>query len=286
MERVENKVFKVRNLKNGLSNLQDFEKIVDKKKVYELGVLDEIFGPKRVFKCAICKELTVESGEVNVQMDLFCEETMDGIDPDVYPFMHFGCLALGFMGLGSRLDGQYVAQVVDTRRKEGSNVLSSFRFRCKDGVSAYIDFPDFCVATTDIMGGFTISIRLRSEGIDFMDGSHPLALNVVALCRFMDDKLETKMLIKKHGKRIYQAVGQVEILDPEIGNLRLNDTPSGDVIDKTMFDVAEIIRKIRSSVGSGASASTKDGRGIKEDEASSTDAAQREASGSKVRALF
>ncbi|ATG22748.1 movement protein [Grapevine virus G] len=286
MERVENKVFKIRNLKNGLSNLQDFEKIVDKKKVYELGVLDEIFGPKRVFKCAICKELTVESGEINAQMDLFCEETLDGIDPEAYPFMHFGCLALGFMGLGSRLDGCYVAQVIDTRRREGSNVLSSFRFKCKDGVSAYIDFPDFCVATTDIMGGFTISIRLRSEGIDFVDGSHPLALNVVALCRFMDDKLETKMLIKKHGKRIYQAVGQVEILNPEIGDLRLNDSPTGEEFNKTMFDVAEIIRKIRSSVGQQRTGVIKDGRGIKEDEASSTDAAKCEAPGSKVRALF
>nr|UKT68836.1 movement protein [Grapevine virus N] len=273
MERSESRIFKVRNAKNGLQNLQDFERIIDRKKVYDIGLLDEIFGPKRVFRCAVCKELTVEGGEINAQMDLFCEETIDGIEVEKYPFLHFGCLALGFMGLGSNLSGSFTAHVLDTRLREGSNVMCSFRFSCKDGVAAFIDFPDFCVATEDILQGFTICIRIKSEGLEFVDGTHPLSLNVVAVCRFLDDKLESKMLLKKHGKRMYQAIGHTEILDPSIGTLQINQDES-QAFDKTMFDVAEIIRRIELNQGSSRLCN---GGGAKEDAQRGDNSHQRKA---------
>nr|QQG34666.1 MP [Agave tequilana vitivirus 1] len=237
-------VFKVKDRRNGIQDLKEFNSVVDKSKVYDSSSFHELFGPKRIYKSAVCREIEVVNGQVNTEIDLYSDETIQAINEEEYPFMHIGCIALGFMGLGRNMKGEFDVVVRDARLRVNKEICA-FRFRCNDRVAAFVDFPDFCVATTDIQNGFTIQLSIISRGLEFLDGTHPLALNLVSVCRFMDDKLESKMLVKKHGKHMYQELCNTEILDPRVGRLQESKVMANNQIEgDTMRDVLETIRII------------------------------------------
>ncbi|QED42789.1 putative movement protein [Agave vitivirus A] len=235
-------VFKVKDKRNGIQDLKEFDSVIDKSKVYETSAFKELFGPKRVYKSAICKEIEVVNGEVCAEIELYSDETIRAINEEEYPFMHVGCIALGFMGLGRNMKGEFDVVVQDARLRLNNNICA-FRFKCNDRVAAFVDFPDFCVATTDIQNGFTLKLSVKSRNLEFLDGTHPLALNLVSVCRFMNDKLESKMLVKKHGKHMYQELCDTEILDPRVGRLQETKVTTSTQLEKdTMRDVLEAIR--------------------------------------------
>nr|AXE72386.1 movement protein [Blackberry virus A] len=236
-------VFKVKDKRNGVVDLKEFNKVIDKRKVYDCGVLDELFGPKRVYRSDICQEIEVKDGRVDTEIDLCSDESLLRVDEEKFPFLHVGCIALGFMGLGRNMRGEFTVVVRDGRIKMGRNALCAFKFVCKERVSAFVDFPDFCVATIDLKSGFTLQLSITSTNLEFLDETHPLALNLVTVCRFMDGSLESKMLVRKYGKHMYQTLCDTEVLDPKIGKLvetkvHVDGTSEGD----TMRDVLEAIR--------------------------------------------
>ncbi|ARS73023.1 movement protein [Agave yellow streak virus Jalisco 1] len=266
--RMESKVevFKVKDKRQGISDLKEFNKTIDKSKVYGQNVFSELFGEKRVYKSAICKDIEVRNGAVDTEIELYADETVKAVDEELYPFMHVGCIALGFMGLDRRMKGSFTVVVRDGRKKKGSDEICAFRFICKDKVAAFVDFPDFCVATADLKQGFTLKLSITSEGLEFLDETHPLALNLVSICRFMDDTMETKMLVKKHGKHMYQELCETEILHPSIGKLQETKVePQTD--NDTMRAVQETIKILN---------------GRKKDKSGHTDPAERQSSWGQI----
>nr|QUW16780.1 movement protein [Grapevine virus L] len=241
MERVENRAFKVKGSKNGLSNFKEMRAVVEKDKVYEEGLTDKLFGKSTVLKTSICSEIFVVNGKVCTEIELVAESVTEGVDKEKTPYMHVGCIAIGFMSLARSCVGKYRVIVQDDRLKGENKNVCAFKFETGDRVAAFADFPDYCIAIEDLAAGFTLKVLIECEDVQFEDNAHPLAINVIGVCKFLDDSLETKMLIKKHGKHMYQNICATEVLDPKVG--KIEDTQVALIDDALMSDVRRAINK-------------------------------------------
>ncbi|UKT68851.1 movement protein [Grapevine virus O] len=241
MERVEVKAFTVKNHKNGLTNFKEMRNIVDKGKVYDEEVMDKLLGKSTVLKSSICSEVFVVDGKVCAEIELVAESVTDGIDREKTPFMHVGCIAVGFMSLARSNVGTYKVLIQDERLKGPHKNICAFQFDTSDRVAAFADFPDYCLAVDDLVAGFSIKVLIECENAAFIDNAHPLAVNVIGVCKFLDNSLETKMLVKKHGKHMYQRICATEVLDPVIGVIE--DNHSVMIDDALMLDVRKAIEK-------------------------------------------
>nr|QYA74816.1 movement protein [Grapevine virus L]QYA74863.1 movement protein [Grapevine virus L]QYA75241.1 movement protein [Grapevine virus L] len=241
MERIENRAFKVKGSKNGLSNFKEMKAVVDKDKVYDESFTEKLFGKSTVMKTSICSEIHVVNGRVCTEIELVADSVTEGVDTEKTPFMHVGCIAIGFMSLARSYVGRYRVVVQDDRLRGGSKNICAFKFETSDKVAAFADFPDYCIAIEDLAAGFTIKVLIESEDAQFEDNAHPLAINVIGVCKFLDASLETKMLIKKHGKHMYQNICATEVLDPSIG--KIVDSPAALIDEALMSDVRRAIDK-------------------------------------------
>nr|QBI59764.1 movement protein [Grapevine virus L] len=241
MERVEHRVFKVKGSKNGLGNFKEMKAIVEKDKVYDEDFMEKLFGKSTVLKTSICTEIFVVNGKVCTEIELVAESVTEGVDREKTPFMHVGCIAVGFMSLARSYVGRYRVLVQDDRLRGEHKNICAFKFETGDRVAAFADFPDYCIAVEDLTAGFSLKILIESEETSFEDKAHPLAINVIGVCKFLDDSLETKMLIKKHGKHMYQNICATEVLDPKVG--KIVETPVALIDDALMSDVLKAIDK-------------------------------------------
>nr|WFG64277.1 movement protein [Grapevine virus L] len=241
MERVENRAFRVKGSKNGLSNFKEMRAVVEKDKVYDEGLTDKLFGKSTVLKTSICSEIFVVNGKVCTEIELVAESVTEGVDKEKTPFMHVGCIAIGFMSLARSYVGKYRVIVQDDRLKGENKNVCAFKFETGDRVAAFADFPDYCIAIEDLAAGFTLKVLIECEDVQFEDNAHPLAINVIGVCKFLDDSLETKMLIRKHGKHMYQNICATEVLDPKVG--KIEDTQVALIDDALMSDVRRAIDK-------------------------------------------
>nr|QDN53951.1 movement protein [Grapevine virus E] len=241
MERAEVKAFKVKNHKNGLDNFKEMQAVVSKGKVYDEDMLDTLFGKSTVLKSSVCSQVMVADGKVCTEIELVAESVTDGVDREKTPFMHVGCIVVGFMSLAKHCTGTYKVIIQDDRLKGANKSICAFKFEASDKVAAFADFPDYCLAIEDLCAGFAIKLLIESEDVAFEDNVHPLAINIVGVCKFLDDSLETKMIIKKHGKHMYQRICATEVLDPNIGTIQ--DNTSALIDDALMSDVRKAIEK-------------------------------------------
>nr|QKO00411.1 movement protein [Grapevine virus L] len=241
MERVESRAFRIKSSKNGLSNFKEMKAIVEKDKVYDEEFTDKLFGKSTVMKTSVCSEVFVVNGKVCTEIELVAESVTEGVDKDKTPFMHVGCIAIGFMSLARSCVGKYKVLVQDERLKGDHKNICAFRFETGDRVAAFADFPDYCIALEDLIAGFTLKVLIESEDAMFEDKAHPLAINIIGVCKFIDSSLETKMLIKKHGKHMYQNICATEVLDPKIG--AIVESPVALIDDALMSDVRRAINK-------------------------------------------
>nr|BDX29407.1 movement protein [Grapevine virus E] len=241
MERAEIKAFTVKNRKNGLENFKEMRAVIDKGKVYDEELLDKLFGKSTVLKSSVCSEVFVVNGKVCTEIELLAEGVTDGIEKEKTPFMHVGCIVIGFMSLARSSSGTYKVVIQDDRLKGENKNICAFKFSAQDKVAAFADFPDYCLAVEDLCSGFSIRVLIESEDTGFEDNAHPLAINIIGICKFLDDTLETKMIIKRHGKHMYQRICATEVLDPNIGTLQEN--PTALIDDALMSDVRKAIEK-------------------------------------------
>nr|QYA74936.1 movement protein [Grapevine virus L]QYA74948.1 movement protein [Grapevine virus L]QYA75003.1 movement protein [Grapevine virus L] len=262
MERVESRTFKIKGSKNGLGNFKEMKAIVDKDRVYDDGLTDKLFGKSTVLKTSVCSEIFVVNGKVCTEIELVAEGVTDGVDKEKTPFMHVGCIAIGFMSLARSYVGRYKVLVQDDRLRGDHKNICAFRFETGDRVAAFADFPDYCIALEDLSAGFTLKVLVESEDTIFEDKAHPLAINIIGVCKFLDSSLETKMLIKKHGKHMYQNICATEILDPKVGVMI--ESPVALIDDALMSDVRKAIDKANgvksNSVGDANHVRSKDPR--------------------------
>nr|UIW21578.1 movement protein [Grapevine virus I]WIM49362.1 movement protein [Grapevine virus I]WIM49367.1 movement protein [Grapevine virus I] len=246
MDRTEVNVFKVKGSKQGVGNFKEMRSIVDKDKVYDEEMLDKLFGKSTVLKSSVCSEVFVHEGKVNTEIELVAEEVLANVKTDETPFMHVGCVCIGFMSLARSNVGSYKVIIQDERLKGEHKNICAFKFDASEKVAAFADFPDYCIAVEDLVNGFKLKVLVLSENAMFEDTAHPLAINVVGICRFVDDSLETKMLIKKVGKHMYQRICATEVLDPSIGVFQPSDKDRAGAI---MSDLHGVIKKINGFKG-------------------------------------
>nr|QHI43172.1 movement protein [Grapevine virus E] len=262
MERIEHKAFKVKNHKSGLDNFREMKSVVDKTKVYDEEFIDKIMGKSTILKSSVCSEVFVKGGKVCTEIELVAEGVTDGLDKEATPFMHVGCIVVGFMSLARSAVGTYKVIIQDDRLKGEHKNICAFTFQTSDKVAAFADFPDYCIAVEDLAAGFSIKVLIESEDTVFADNAHPLAMNVIGVCKFLDQSLETKMLVRKHGKHMYQRICATEVLDPNIG--AISENPTALIDDALMLSVRKAIERANGvksdQVGTHDSVRSKDPR--------------------------
>nr|BDX29422.1 movement protein [Grapevine virus P] len=186
-------------------SLGDLTKQLSRSHVYNNEMMERMF-PSRCRKCVVHKEIVVENGQVDLEMELMDMDVLDGIDEEKLPFYHFGSVVTCVLPNGKTLKGSVLVRLKDGRLKEGSDVVSSFTCDLGKQLSAFADFPGYFISTSDLKQGFTLKLCLLTDALEFKEGTHPFSVATICIGRFCSADLESRALISHHGRHLYQPL--------------------------------------------------------------------------------
>ncbi|QEH60475.1 movement protein [Blueberry green mosaic associated virus] len=241
------RVFDVK--KKNVENFSDLRNALGKGKVYDIGIIDRMF-PSHTHKLGVTKELVAGEGEMVSELDLIDADMLENMDQEKYPLLHIGCLCVGVLPLGQNLPGTGTVELIDGRRGKEGVSLMRFGFELKGGLAAFCSFPNFCIAASDLVDGYRLTMKLTLKGIDFKEGTHPISTNLLSICREIDESVETKVLLKEANRQMYQPLLNSYYLDPMKYAVKLKTVSELDGNDEeVMSAVRETIRKLEYGSG-------------------------------------
>nr|BDX29348.1 movement protein [Grapevine virus A] len=230
---------KVFSVKRNTRDLETLNKSLHRGDVYDTELIERVF-PRRTKKCVVHKELIVQNGRVDCDLDLM-DSGLDDVDEEEFPLYHVGCIVVALMPHGKNLQGKVAVEVVDTRLKEGAARISRSLMDMSKPLSACADFPGYFISTTDLLNGYTLHLSITTTDLQFVDGVHPFSVQLMNIGRFCGDDMKTRYAVAEASKVLHQNI--------------LNSEGDGDMIPRgvqvhkvpdtlVMPEVYETIKKL------------------------------------------
>nr|QYA73866.1 movement protein [Grapevine virus A]WIM49280.1 MAG: movement protein [Grapevine virus A]WIM49285.1 MAG: movement protein [Grapevine virus A] len=200
----DHKEIKVFNVKRNTKDLETLNKSLHRGDVYDTELIERVF-PRRTKKCVVHKELVVQDGRVDCELDLM-DGGLDDVDEEEYPLYHVGCIVVALMPHGKNLQGKVAVEVIDTRLKVGSGRISKSIMDMSKPLSACADFPGYFISTSDLLNGYTLHLSITTTDLQFVDGVHPFSVQLMNIGRFCGDDMKTRYAVGEASKVLHQNI--------------------------------------------------------------------------------
>nr|QYA73961.1 movement protein [Grapevine virus A] len=222
-ERREIKIF---NVKRNTRDLEGLNKSLHRGDVYDTELIEKVF-PRRTKKCVIHRELIVQNGRVDCELDIM-DDGLDEVDEVEFPLYHVGCIVVALMPHGRNLQGKVAVEILDTRLKEGASRISRTLMDISKPLSACADFPGYFISTSDLLNGYTLHLSITTTDLQFVDGVHPFSVQLVSIGRFCGEDMKTRYAVSEASKVLHQnilnAEGDGEIIPRGVQVQKVPDT--------------------------------------------------------------
>ncbi|CAA55855.1 putative movement protein [Heracleum latent virus] len=174
-------------------------------KVYDIGLIEKMM-PKQVLRSVVHNEIVVEEGEVNAELSLIPEALLQSLEPDKFPYLHIGCVAISVIPHGRDMPGQVSIEIVDSRYTSGKGVLSRFGCEMKNALSAFARFPGYFVSAYDVIDGYTIGLKVKAKNLELHEGVRPLSLQIICIFRNARRDFKHCYALQRLKPEAYQAL--------------------------------------------------------------------------------